>query len=592
MYAKKDDGNPGRLGKQCCARSLGSWLPTNGDDADKFCQLGRRAVASEKEIDRVKSVSDRMVNAMKGLRKSQGRLKREYRALYIAHEKTENGKKGEVMRERKELQLLEDQSIAKNAEFNGIQESISNQEDKNEKTIKDFKTEAKKIDASITFVSTRFDAAQKEYAEKLQSISDLQNALNDCKDSNKDAKDAIKELRSSLSEVKSQNDAMAERQSEATKAQFEQAAKLTQLKKKHEQEIGKIEQDQEKIRQNLKEFTEYNDGLVEEINDLQSQINQLSTEKMSVEARTEVKKAKAAASLLQVKDDGDETFDAKKYAAAPLKKDGSSDTWIDTEQKMLADASSFVKDKLSGLSSVMLNLKAIVSRVQALKRLDADLHSKIMDNLEKKHTKLKNKVEAAKKAAVKLSNAIYGAVRNLKDLQRQERTIIKQWNKILDKKNVQLSQKLKDLRDLTNLIGDARLKVLVVTAKNVKCKAVLLKNKAVKKWVNFDLGRKTQALSDLEAKVVASEQRVENLKSSIEGEISGHESAIQALDAETSQLQEDEAVAEKMADKLEGRRDDKVDERDDEQKELNHAKDELKRVGKKGRPGKRPGKRL
>ena len=131
-----------------------------------------------------------------------------------------------------------------------------------------------------------------------------------------------------------------------------------------------------------------------------------------------------------------------------------------------------------------------------------------------------------------------------------------------------------------------------VTAKNVKCKAILLKNNVVKKWVSFDLGRKRQALSDLEAKVVTSEQRVESLENSIQGELSGHETVIQGLDAETSRLQEEQAVAEKMADKLEGRRDDKVDERDDEQKSLNHAKDELKRVGKKGRPGKRPGKRL
>ena len=155
---------------------------------------------------------------------------------------------------------------------------------------------------------------------------------------------------------------------------------------------------------------------------------------MSVEARTEVKKAKAAASLLQVKDDGDEGFDAKKYADAPLKKDGSTDTWIDTEQKMLADASSFIKNKLSGLGNVMLNLKAIVSRVEALKNLDADLHSKIMNDLETRHKRLKSKIEAAKKAAVKLSNAIYGAVRNLKDLQREERTIVRQQNKQLNKK--------------------------------------------------------------------------------------------------------------------------------------------------------------
>ena len=93
---------------------------------------------------------------------------------------------------------------------------------------------------------------------------------------------------------------------------------------------------------------------------------QLNTEKMSVEARTEIKKAKkaakAAASLLQVKDDSDEGFDANKYANAPLKKDQSSGTWIDTEQKMLDDASSFVTEKLGGLKDVMLVESHSISR--------------------------------------------------------------------------------------------------------------------------------------------------------------------------------------------------------------------------------------
>ena len=93
LYAKKDDGNPGRLGKQCCARSLGSWLPTNGDDADKFCDLGRRTGASEKEMDRVKSVSDRMVNA-EGLEKSQSGLKSADN--YTLPRRVENGKKSDI----------------------------------------------------------------------------------------------------------------------------------------------------------------------------------------------------------------------------------------------------------------------------------------------------------------------------------------------------------------------------------------------------------------------------------------------------------------------------------------------------------------
>ena len=594
LYAKKDDGNPGRLGKQCCAKSLGSWLPTNGDDANKFCKLGGRTRAAEKEIDRVKSVSDRMVNAMKGLKKSQSRLKREYRQLYLAHEGVENGKKSDINKDRKELQLLEDQAIAKNAEMTSIQTAISEQEGKTQKTIQGFNDDVRKIDTSISLAESAFDAAQKDYAKKLSLISDLNKALDNCNESNEDTRKAITDLRSSLKWVKLQNGVMEKRQSEAQKDIIKNAGELTKLKKDHEEEITTIGRNQDEIRTDLKQFTEYNDGLIEEINDLQSQITQLNTEKMSVEARTEVKKAKkaakAAASLLQVKDDGDEGFDANKYANAPLKKDQSSGTWIDTEQKMLDDASSFVTEKLGGLKDVMLNLKAIVSRVKALKNLDADLHAKIMDDLENRHKKLKTNIELMEKAADKLQKSITKAVRKLKILQAKERILIKFQNKQLFAKNAQLRKQLEDLKEMTNLIADAKTKVWAVTAKNVKCKAILLKNKAVKKWVSFDLGRKRQALAELTTKVTTSEERVERLQAGIVAETLAHNVAVDNLEQETSRLEEEKAVAEKMADKLEARRDDKVDERDVEQKDLNHAKDELKRVDRKGRPGKRPGK--
>ena len=43
---------------------------------------------------------------------------------------------------------------------------------------------------------------------------------------------------------------------------------------------------------------------------------------------------------------------------------------------------------------------------------------------------------------------------------------------------------------MTNLVADAKSKVWVVVGKNLKCKATLLKNTAVKKWVSFDLDEK------------------------------------------------------------------------------------------------------
>jgi 3-methyladenine DNA glycosylase AlkC len=120
LYNKKDDGNPGRLGQQCCSKSLGTWMPTNGEDADKFCTLGKRTYDAEKSMDQVKSVSDRMSNALNALNAEKRDLKKEFRAAYIAHEKTENDADDKNAVAQKELNLVEDETASKQATFNSL----------------------------------------------------------------------------------------------------------------------------------------------------------------------------------------------------------------------------------------------------------------------------------------------------------------------------------------------------------------------------------------------------------------------------------------------------------------------------------------
>ena len=75
-------------------------------------------------------------------------------------------------------------------------------------------------------------------------------------------------------------------------------------------------------------------------------------------------------------------FDANKYAAGKLEKKG--DAWLDSEAAMLNDAQNFVKSKMAGMQKVLLNLKAVRSRVKALKNLDIQLNKEIMADLKKK----------------------------------------------------------------------------------------------------------------------------------------------------------------------------------------------------------------
>lgn len=129
LYQHKDDSNPGRLGNQCCSRSLGTWLPTNGDDVDKFCSLGQRTAEVQKGVDQMKSLTDRTNNALTSLNEEKSTLKKEFREAYIAHEKQEDDKNGEILRDQKELQLIEDRNAREKTKLNGLNAELGRRYD-------------------------------------------------------------------------------------------------------------------------------------------------------------------------------------------------------------------------------------------------------------------------------------------------------------------------------------------------------------------------------------------------------------------------------------------------------------------------------
>ena len=181
LYQKKDDSSPGRLGKQCCSKSLGSWLPTNGDDADKFCALGRRTAHAEASMNQVKSLSDRMVNAMNVLNSEKKTLKADYRAAYIAHEQTENNKRGENSKLNRELQLVEDKNTEKRVAIKGVNDEIDTEEKKIRNTGKLYLEKLRDLDTKMSDIDSSFGIKQKHYAEMSVKANDATKVLNTCK---------------------------------------------------------------------------------------------------------------------------------------------------------------------------------------------------------------------------------------------------------------------------------------------------------------------------------------------------------------------------------------------------------------------------
>jgi hypothetical protein len=148
------------------------------------------------------------------------------------------------------------------------------------------------------------------------------------------------------------------------------------------------------------------------------------------------------------------SFDATKYADGKLVKKG--DSWVDSHASMLADAQNFIKDRVSKMENVLVNLKAVRSRVGALKNLDKDLHAQIMADINAKHADLAKKIKKANDKAKNLSKLIFKAAGRLEMIQAKHKKVMASYEKKLEMKRIVLDKKQEDIRSLMSLMGRNR----------------------------------------------------------------------------------------------------------------------------------------
>lgn len=537
LYHRKDEGNPGRLGKQCCSKSLGAWLPTNGDDADNFCSLGQRTSDAEKSIDQVKSVSDRMANALTALNAEKKDLKAQYRAAYIAHEKTEDGKRGEVERDQKELQLMEDKNALSKAKLNGLKDDLVQEQDKLDKAKQSNSEKLEEMDSRIEDQQNKFKVKEQTYSKMLSDISDATKDLNTCKFDTKEQVGLITAIRGNIEDAKKRQDVAKEETAKFEKQSTITEAALVAQKKNAAKEKSEAVMALGKVKSGTRSLNEKMTKLQAAIDRVEKQIDMVDE---SIKEQKKVNKA-AGVSLMEVWGSEPEAdtngFDADKYAAGKLKKKG--DTWLDSEAAMLNDAQNFVKSKMAGMQKVLLNLKAVRSRVKALKKLDIKLNEEIMADLQKRHDKLATEIAAANKEATKLANQIYGAGEIIRRAQRANRKELRLFRKQVADKQRRLNEVATNLREMTGLIFNAKIKTLALFAQNKVCAKLLKGSKFVKALVERNLDAERKELSELTTTLESTKDKMERFKTELQTEQSGHETEMAGIIAETGRVNDE-----------------------------------------------------
>jgi len=558
LYNKKDDGSPGRLGKQCCSKSLGTWMPTNGEDADKFCSLGKRTYDAEKSMDQVKSVSDRMANALNALNDEKRDLKKEFRAAYIAHEKKENDADDKNAQAQKELNLVEDENAEKQATFNALQKKVTDEEQAVEALGPKYSKSLNALDKAFDDASAKYKAKQDFLIKLAVSANEAQKALETCDLKNEEDKKTLKAIAAETKSVKTQQDAADKERKVYEQKTKEADAKLAEDKKKQAEAMKVADEANKKVKAEMTDFVSKAAKLQSMIDDTEAKIASVDEQlKASLLETGTTKKFgflfgsdggnedKETVKRAETNSDRND-FDANKYAAGKLVKEGNK--WVDSQKQMLSDAQNFIKDRVGKMQDVLVNLKAVRSRVNALKNLDKDLHKQIMADIGKENAKLSAAIKDANANAAKLSKMIFKAAGTLQIVQAKHKTVMACFERKLEMKRVVLDKQQEDIRAIANTISSMKWRFMKLVGQNVKCKAKMLLNKGAKMLMEANLDAQRKELAETAGKLSTAKGDLESTEEEIHLSEIEHQKDIDAISADTARVADERDAAKESVD--------------------------------------------
>lgn len=368
LYKKnnaKIDGMP----FQCCSKSMGMWMPTGSKNhKDKFCGLGHEAALARTAMANVNSLTDKMVNVLDRLNDQKHALKADFRAAYMAHEKTEDSERAKKETKIKEIKFLAGEQTKTQSNLddasNALEANLARQKQMQAEFEKDMETLKEKTKRS-EILSQKLRAANEK---ELKELKKMQAELSKCDSKNKDLdlhKEAMKK-----------KIAIAEAASAKAKADGE-AAKKAHEKSQQEAEAAKKQMEDSRATL-IKSQGLYNKQIAnakKAIKQVQDEISDLN--EMLAFVETKINPAECDDNCQKFK-----VWDSSKY--------------IEGDESMMNDAKKYITTEIDGLHGVLKEIKAVKKRIYQLSDLDVDLHKKIMADVFAQHKKLETTIKVAK----------------------------------------------------------------------------------------------------------------------------------------------------------------------------------------------------
>jgi chromosome segregation ATPase len=493
-----------------------------------------------------------MANALNALNAEKRDLKKEYRAAYIAHEKTENDADDKNAVAQKELNLVEDEIASKKATFNSLQKKVADEEQELEALGPKYSKSLSALDKAFDEASATFKAKQEALKDLATSANKANDALNTCNLQNEEDKKALKAIAGEIVSVTAQQGAADKERKQYEAKAKEAEAELEKKKTEQAAQIKEAEAANGEVKNKMAKFVETNAELQTMIDEVESKIADADAKLASFLETGTTKKFGSLKDIFFGDEDketvkraptaGNSNFDANKYADGKLVKKGSE--WVDSQQKMLSDAQNFINDRVSKMKDVLVNLKAVRSRVAALKKLDKDLHKQIMADLGKQNAKLVAAIKKANAQGAALSKMIFKAAGTLEKVQAKHKSVMASFEKKLEMKRIVLGKQQEDIKAITNTISSMKWRIVKLVAKNVACKTKMLAIKGAKKILEVNLDAQRKELTEITGKLTAAKDDLEDIKEQIHNSEEAHNAEITAITADTARMADESKTLE------------------------------------------------
>jgi len=527
LYRQKGATSEG-LKFVCCYKDLGTWMPTEVNSKGKFCTVTQEENHSLRTTRATFDIARQLQNLFNRLQTDKREYRRAFKEAYMAHEKVENSKRGELQLQMNQVKYVREEADKKKVVAEESEDAVDKAKaDVNEQAAK-FDLLVKKNKEAKQKYEDKASDLSKSVEKGKTTVSKFLSDIGTCAAAKADAKGDLAVAKKDLEELIKRQEAakketaklLADRMANEGKIKAENA-KFAQEKAKLDKTNAMFKAKYDKYMKKAEETRKATQAAEQELEDLVKEYNDMSF--VEVGNKLQYKHLKETAPV---------NVEADFYAESGTKGVNGDVLSTKGQHELLNEAREFVNTEIGKSNTVLIKLKAMNARIIKLKALDQDLNRQILADIQDKASALAKVMVAAQAQLQEFSDAVQQNTADLEKLQREQRKMENAYTDAENNERNLATKRGENLEKLAKDLGDLTVKCQSLSDQFQECKKELAKaKKQLTGAVEANIKAQTEvtdmdqradearsALAKSEQEVQQNQLKVDNAISSLKGE--------------------------------------------------------------------------